>query len=68
MTKKEKQIQKTLGTLLALNHSVKIKIDLEEMTRKGALKKSREIVKFLRKHFPDYIFKKSIMKTVSKST
>ena len=65
MTKKEKKVQEVLGVLPSSTHSVKIRIDLEKMNRKGALKKSREIVKFLQKHFPDYTFKKSIMKTVN---
>ncbi len=60
MTDKEKAVQRALGILPMFG--VKIKVDLDGMDRKDALRESHKILKFLRKHFPNYKFKKGLMK------
>ena len=63
MTNKEKKIQRALGVLPTFG--VKIKVDLDGMDRKDALGESRKILKLLRKHFPNYKFKKGLMKSTN---
>ena len=60
MTEKEKEIQRALGTLPKF--SVKLVVDLDAANRREALAMSREIVRFLREHYPGINFRKNSMK------
>jgi len=56
----ENKVQKALG--MCYPFSVKIQVKMETYGRQEALRLTREIVKFLREQYPDYTFKKGVMK------
>ena len=62
MTEKEKEMQRALGTLPTF--SITIRVDLDGDSRIFALKETREMIDLLRKHFPQYVFKKNVLKNI----
>ena len=64
MDQKEKNIQRALGTLPTF--SVKIRVDLEAANRQDALKDTRDMIRFIRKHYPNCLIRRGVMKEIFK--
>ena len=64
MDQREKNVQRALGTLATF--SVRVKVILEAPNREDALKEMRDVIHFVRDHYPHHLIKKGKMVNIVK--